>query len=55
LNQYFSFRLNEKAFYAPGPKIFLQQYRHKADIGGSGLLPCKLTPEPHFARRKSLL
>jgi len=22
---------------------------------GSGLLPCKLTPEPHFAGRKSLL
>ena len=22
-------------------------YWHKADIGGSELLPCKLTPEPH--------
>jgi hypothetical protein len=29
--------------------------RPKADISGSGLLPCKLTPEPHFAGRKSLL
>jgi hypothetical protein len=27
----------------------------KADMGGSGLLPCKLTPEPRFAGRKSLL
>jgi hypothetical protein len=27
----------------------------KADISGSGLLLCKLSPEPHFARRKSLL
>jgi hypothetical protein len=25
------------------------------DIGGSGLLPCKLTPETHFASRKSLM
>src|SRR6516162_4812840 len=24
-------------------------------MGGSRLLPCKLTPEPHFASRKSLL
>jgi len=24
-------------------------------MSGSGLLPCKLTPEPHFAGRKSLL
>jgi len=24
-------------------------------MGGSGLLPCNLIPEPHFARRKSLL
>jgi len=29
--------------------------RVKADIGGSRLLPCNLTPEPHFACRKSLL
>jgi hypothetical protein len=28
---------------------------HKADMSGSGLLPCKLTPEPHSAGRKSLL
>jgi hypothetical protein len=27
----------------------------KADIGGSGLLLCKLTPETHFASRKSLM
>jgi hypothetical protein len=27
----------------------------KADIGGSRLLPRKLTPEPHFASSKSLL
>jgi hypothetical protein len=27
----------------------------KADISGSGLLSCKLTPEPHFAGRKSLV
>jgi hypothetical protein len=27
----------------------------EADIGGSGLLPCKLTPETHFASRKSLM
>ena len=27
----------------------------EADMSGSGLLPCKLTPEPHFASRKSLL
>ena len=27
----------------------------EADISGSGLLPCKLTPEPHFIGRKSLL
>jgi hypothetical protein len=25
------------------------------DMGGSGLLPCKLSPEPHFAGRKTLL
>jgi len=24
-------------------------------MSGSALLPCKLTPEPHFAGRKSLL
>jgi len=24
-------------------------------MSGSGLLPCKLTPEPHFVCRKSLL
>jgi len=24
-------------------------------MGGSGLLPCKMAPEPHFAGRKSLL
>jgi hypothetical protein len=27
----------------------------KAGMGGSGLLLRKLTPEPHFASRKSLL
>ena len=27
----------------------------EADMSGSGLLPCKLAPEPHFASRKSLL
>jgi hypothetical protein len=31
------------------------RFWHKADMGGLGLLPCKLTPEPHFARRKSLM
>jgi hypothetical protein len=31
------------------------RFWHKADIGGLGLLPCKQTPEPHFARHKSLL
>jgi len=28
---------------------------HKADMGSSGLFPCKMTPEPHFANRNSLL
>jgi hypothetical protein len=28
---------------------------NKADISGSGLLPCKLTPESHFAGNKSLM
>jgi len=28
---------------------------HKADIRSDELLLCKLTPEPHFAGRKSLL
>jgi hypothetical protein len=27
----------------------------EADMSGSGLLPCKMTPEPHFANRNSLL
>jgi hypothetical protein len=27
----------------------------KADMSGFGLLPRKLSPEPHFAGRKSLL
>jgi hypothetical protein len=27
----------------------------KADVGGFGLLLCKLTPKPHFAGRKSLV
>jgi hypothetical protein len=27
----------------------------KADIGGSGLLPRNLIPEPHFPGRKSLM
>jgi len=27
----------------------------KADMGGLGLLPRKLTPEPHFAGRNSLM
>jgi hypothetical protein len=27
----------------------------KADMGGSGLLPRKLTPEPHSAGGKTLL
>ena len=25
------------------------------DMSSSGLLPCKLIPEPHYADRKSLL
>jgi hypothetical protein len=33
----------------------LVRFWHKADIGRSGLLPCKPIPEPHFAGRKSLL
>jgi hypothetical protein len=33
LNQYSPFTLNlEKVFFAPRPKIFLQQYRPKADV-----------------------
>jgi hypothetical protein len=27
----------------------------EADISGSGLLLCKLTPEPHFVSPKSLM
>ena len=27
----------------------------QSGMGGSGLLPCKLIPEPHFASRKTLL
>ena len=27
----------------------------KADMSGPGLLPCKLTPKPHFTRRKFLM
>jgi hypothetical protein len=38
-----------------GRTLFNVCYRPKADIGGSGLLPCKLTPETHFASRKSLM
>jgi len=30
-------------------------FRHKADMSGSGLLPCNVSPEPHFASPKSLL
>jgi len=26
-----------------------------AAMSGSGLLPCKVTPEPHFTGRKSLI
>jgi hypothetical protein len=42
------------------PPLFAWQadmsaFCHKADMSGSGLLLCKLSPEPHFARRKSLL
>jgi hypothetical protein len=33
----------------------MSAYDPKADMGGSGLLPCKLTPEPPFAGRQSLL
>jgi hypothetical protein len=33
VNQYSLFTLNPgKMFFAPSSKIFLQQYRHKADI-----------------------
>jgi hypothetical protein len=31
------------------------RFRPKADMSGSGLLPRKLTPEPHFASHESLL
>jgi len=31
------------------------RFWHKADMSGSGLVPRKLTPEPHFVDRKSLL
>jgi hypothetical protein len=34
------------------PKTINVRFWLEADIGGSGLLPCKLTPEPHFAGRK---
>jgi hypothetical protein len=27
----------------------------EADMSGSGLLPCNLTPDPHFAGGKSLM
>ena len=37
-------------FFAPGSKIFLQQYRPKADMSASGLLLCKLTSYPQGAR-----
>jgi hypothetical protein len=30
----------------------MSAYDPKADMGGSGLLPCKLTPEPPFAGRQ---
>jgi len=30
-------------------------FKTKADISCAGLAPCKLTPEPHFAGRKSLM
>jgi hypothetical protein len=33
----------------------LTRPRPKGDMSVSGLFPCKLTREPHFARRKSLL
>jgi hypothetical protein len=31
------------------------RFRPKADMGGLGLLPGKLTPKPRFADRESLL
>jgi len=31
------------------------RFWHKVDMSDSDLLPCKLTTEPHFASRKSLL
>jgi hypothetical protein len=37
-----------------GP-VLMSAFGGKADMSGSGLLPGKLTPEPHFAGRKSLL
>jgi hypothetical protein len=33
----------------------MSAFGSKADMSRSRLLPCKMTPEPHFAGRKSLL
>jgi hypothetical protein len=38
-----------------GATHFLMKRRPKADMGDQRFLQRKLTPEPHFAERKSLL
>jgi len=30
-------------------KVINVRFWHKADMSGFGLLPCNLTPKPHFA------
>jgi hypothetical protein len=39
----------------PHVRLWHEAYGHKADMGGSGWLPCKLIPEPHYSDRKCLL
>jgi hypothetical protein len=38
-----------------GGLVVMSDFDPKPDIGGPGVLQCKLTVEPHFAGRKSLM
>jgi hypothetical protein len=52
VNQYFLFISNpEKMFFAPGSKIFLQQYRPKADSCTAAINALPKTVLPNFRQQ----
>jgi hypothetical protein len=55
VGEFFGARRRGDRVAIPISALHFVRFWHKADMSGSGLLLCKLTPEPHFAGRKSLM